>query len=58
MHRMQGRALAGALAIVVALVAAPVASAFDPAEEASNYSKGLERQAVFSTPAYQLLLRR
>jgi dienelactone hydrolase len=57
MHRMQGRALAGALAVVAALVAAPVASAFDPAAEASNYSKGLERQAVYSTPAYQLLLR-
>jgi dienelactone hydrolase len=54
---MQGRALAGALGVVVALVAAPVAGAFDPAEEAQNYGKGAERQAVYSTPAYQLLLR-
>jgi dienelactone hydrolase len=54
---MQGRALAGALGVVAALVAAPVAGAFDPAEEASSYGKGLERQAVYSTPAYQLQLR-
>jgi dienelactone hydrolase len=55
---MQGRALVAALGAVVALAAAPVAGAFfDPAVEAENYSKGLERQAIYSTPAYQLLLR-
>jgi dienelactone hydrolase len=48
-------------ALVVALLAvlAPAAhAAFDASYEAKNYSKVLERQAIYSTPEYQAQLRR
>jgi dienelactone hydrolase len=49
---------AGALAALAAgLAAAPSQAAFDPAVEARNYSKTLERQALYDSPAGQLLLR-
>ena len=52
-------AVALALGVVAALVigVAP-ASAFDPAVEAQNYSKGQERQTIYDTPDYQALLLR
>jgi dienelactone hydrolase len=46
------------LAAVLAVLAAPTAHAFDPSVEASNYSKGNERAAIYMTPEYQALLRR
>ena len=46
-----------ASAVALALLAAGSASAFDPAYEASNYSKTLERARIYSTPEYQLKLR-
>ncbi len=46
-------ALAAALAVVHA---APAAAQFDPAYEASNFSKTNERAAIHSTPEYQALL--
>ena len=45
--------LAAALAL---LSAAPAAAQFDPAYEASNFSKTNERAAIHSTPGYQALL--
>jgi dienelactone hydrolase len=45
------------LALVAVLSLAPAAHAFDPAVEASNFSKTNERAAVYSTPEYQALLR-
>jgi len=36
---------------------ATAAQAFDPATEAENYSKGLERQSIYTTPAYEAQLR-
>jgi dienelactone hydrolase len=47
-----------ALAALGALLApAYAAAAFDPAVEASNFSKTLERQRIYGTPQYQALLR-
>jgi dienelactone hydrolase len=47
-----------AFAIVSGLIAgAPAASAFDPAVEAQNFSKTQERQTIYNTPEYQVLLR-
>ena len=47
-----------AFAIMGSLIAgAPVANAFDPAVEAQNFSKTQERQTIYNTPEYQLLLR-
>jgi len=51
------KAFAGATGACLALLGAPMAWAFDPAVEAQNYSKGLERQAIYLTPEYQVLLR-
>jgi dienelactone hydrolase len=53
---MRGWSVAG-IAAVVALAGATAAQAFDPATEAENYSKGLERQAIYTTPAYEAQLR-
>jgi dienelactone hydrolase len=39
------------------LAGATTAYALDPAVEAENYSKGLERQAIYTTPEYQAKLR-
>jgi dienelactone hydrolase len=44
-------------AVAALLALAPGASAFDPASEAQNYSKGNERAAIYSTPEYQARLR-
>jgi dienelactone hydrolase len=47
-----------ALAAIGALIAGvPAAGAFDPAIEAQNFSKTQERQTIYSTPEYQVLLR-
>jgi dienelactone hydrolase len=48
---------AAAIAFAVLAVGASTAQAFDPVVEAQNYSKGLERQAIYTTPEYQLKLR-
>ena len=53
---MRGWTVAGVAAAVL-LVGASAAYAFDPAVEAENYSKGLERQAIYSTVDYQAKLR-
>jgi hypothetical protein len=45
------------IAAAVSLAAASAAYAFDPAVEAENYSKGLERQSIYLTPDYQAKLR-
>ena len=45
------------VALAGLLVSAPVARAFDPSVEAQNYSKIEERQTIYNTPEYQLLLR-
>ena len=53
-----GGRLAAIAAVLAALaVFASAALAFDPAEEAQNYGKGKERQAIYSTPEYQAKLR-
>ncbi|MGZ6696670.1 MAG: alpha/beta hydrolase [Solirubrobacteraceae bacterium] len=44
------------LTLVVPLVLSPAARALDPAVEASNFSKGNERQAIYDTPQYRALL--
>ena len=47
-----------AFAVVASLIAGTsVATAFDPALEAQNFSKTQERQTIYNTPAYQVLLR-
>jgi dienelactone hydrolase len=47
-----------AFAIAGVLTAgASAATAFDPAVEAENFSKTQERQTIYNTPEYQLLLR-
>ena len=52
------RAVRLALLTLGAVAGAPTAAlAFDPAVEASNFSKTNERAAIYSTPAYQALLR-
>jgi dienelactone hydrolase len=48
--------LALALMALPALGAAPAAAQFDPAYEASNFSKTNERAAIHSTPEYKALL--
>jgi dienelactone hydrolase len=48
---------AAAIAFAMLAVGASTAHAFDPAVEVENYSKGLERQAIYTTPEYQLKLR-
>src|ERR671929_1817135 len=50
--------LATSAAVLIALVLAAPAAAFDPAYEAENYAKGSERQTIYTTPQYQLLLAR
>lgn len=53
----RGTAIA-ALAVAIGLFGgSAVASAFDPAYEAKDYSKTLERARIYSTPDYQLKLR-
>src|SRR3954447_16840980 len=54
------RALAlAATAVAAGLLWSPVAAAaFDPAYEAKDYSKTLERARIYMTPEYQLRLRR
>ncbi len=47
--------LCAATACLMAALAAP-AGAFDPTVEAQNYNKGQERQTIYDTPQYQLLL--
>jgi len=42
--------------VVVVLASATAAGAFDPAVELENYNKGNERQTIYDTPEYQLLL--
>src|SRR3954451_10324446 len=49
--------LALATAVAGVLVCAPVAGALDPVVEAQNFSKTQERQAIYNTAQYQLLLR-
>jgi dienelactone hydrolase len=46
-----------AIAAAVLLAGASAAYALDPAVEAENYGKGLERQAIYTTPEYQAKLR-
>jgi dienelactone hydrolase len=53
---MRGWTVAG-IAAAVLLAGASAAYAFDPVVEAENYSKGLERQAIYTTPEYQAKLR-
>src|SRR3954454_16952204 len=43
--------------LLVLLLPAPARAALDPVVEAKNYSKTLERQALYMSPAGQLLLR-
>src|SRR5437868_1168215 len=46
------------LAAAAALIAGPSSAiAFDPAVEAQNFSKTEERQTIYNTPEYQVLLR-
>src|SRR3954452_1583758 len=54
------RALAlAATAVAAGLLWSPVATAaFDPAYEAKDYSKTLERARIYMTPEYQFRLRR
>lgn len=58
-HSGMRRLALAALALTVAtpLLAQGSPPAFDPGYEAKNFSKTLERQAVYSTPQYQALLR-
>jgi len=54
------RRLICALALVACAsltAAAPAAQSYDPVSEAQNYSKVQERQTIYNTPAYQVLLR-
>ena len=53
---MRGCTIAG-VAVALLLAGASAAYAFDPAVEAENYSKGLERQAIYTSPGYELQLR-
>jgi len=46
-----------ALALTTGSGIAAAAPALDPAVEASNYSKTLERQTIYDTPSYQAQLR-
>src|SRR3954452_15822687 len=58
-RRTFGRLLPPTLvpAVIVVLVAPAAAQAFDPAAEAQNYAKTQERQSIYNTPEYQLVLR-
>src|SRR4051812_32748592 len=49
--------ISAATLLVLLLAAVPSHAAFDPAVEASNYSKVNERQALYQSPGAQLLLR-
>src|SRR3954451_2799088 len=49
--------ISAATLLVLLLAAVPSHAAFDPAVEASNYSKVNERQALYQSPQGQLLLR-
>jgi dienelactone hydrolase len=51
------RAAGAVLAVVGSLTVSGSAAAFDPATEAQNFSKTLERQAIYTSPEGQLLLR-
>ena len=53
---MGRRVRVAAVAALLAGVVAPSAQAFDPAVEAKNFSKTLERQSTYTTPAGELLL--
>ena len=55
LSRVRLPATAAALA-TAALLAPATASAFDPAVEAQNFSKGNERSAIYNTPEYRALL--
>src|SRR4029078_9199844 len=50
-------AIAFACLATLLLGVAQMAQAFDPAVEAQNFSKIEERQTIYNTPAYQVLLR-
>jgi dienelactone hydrolase len=59
-RRKTGRRLPAELVLAaIAVLAAPAAAAqaFDPGAEAQNYSKISERQTIYDTPGYQVLLR-
>ena len=49
--------VAGAAASIALFIVPAAAHAYDPAGEAQNYSKTQERQTIYNTPQYQLLLR-
>ena len=49
--------VAGAAASIAFFIVPAAAHAYDPAAEAQNYSKTQERQTIYNTPQYQLLLR-
>src|SRR4051794_21009534 len=51
------RAAGAVLAVVGSLTVAASAAALDPGTEAQNFSKTLERQAIYTSPEGQLLLR-
>src|SRR3954468_7021988 len=57
MRRGVRAGLATAACVAATLVGAPVAGAFDPLIEAQNFAKTQERQAIYNTAQYQLLLR-
>jgi pimeloyl-ACP methyl ester carboxylesterase len=51
------RSTVAAAMVAILLACAAAAYAFDPVAELQNYDKGQERQAIYSTPEYQALLR-
>ena len=51
------RAAGAVLAVAGSLTVAASAAALDPGTEAQNFSKTLERQAIYTSPEGQLLLR-
>jgi dienelactone hydrolase len=58
MGSIRSRTAWAAFAATIALIGgAPPANAFDPAVEAQNFSKTQERQTIYNTPEYQVLLR-
>ena len=52
------RLLLAAVALTLASPALASGAGFDPGYEAKNYSKTTERQSIYLTPQYQLLLRK
>jgi dienelactone hydrolase len=58
-RRANRRAVAGTVlaAVAVLIAGTAVAQAFDPSTEAQNFSKIEERQTIYNTLEYQLLLR-